>query len=317
MAKHLMLIHGRHFKPGKDKLKANWFGTIEHGLQRDGHNDGLAAYDDTNTKKTFVYYGDISNEFLKSNDNSYNEGKDVEDRGKCLNLLKKYGREAFLEEEGKRNYKNLEGALPWKERLADMFGGTAETIGIAGPLIRMVAKDVEHYWDPDAAFGSDVRWRLTEPLHKALCDGDDIMLVSHSLGTMISYDVLWKFSHYGEYSELRETGNKLNTLVTLGSPLGNETVKNNLKGGSAGGIRRYPTLIRTWENFSAKDDYISHDETLEDDYRKMQREKIVDSIHDHRLYNLAVRHGKSNPHHGAGYLIHPKFVAVLAKWLTA
>ncbi len=40
-------------------------------------------------------------------------------------------------------------------------------------------------------------------------------------------------------------------------------------------------------------------------------------IRDHRIYNLALRHGKSNPHHGAGYLIHPQFINVLARWLTA
>ena len=38
-------------------------------------------------------------------------------------------------------------------------------------------------------------------------------------------------------------------------------------------------------------------------------------IVDRRLHSLAARHGKSNPHHGAGYLIHPVFTDVLAGWL--
>ena len=126
------------------------------------------------------------------------------------------------------------------------------------------------------------------------------MLVSHSLGTMIAYDVLWKFSYYGEYSELRRTRNKLNKLVTLGSPLGNEAVRKNLKGSGTTGRRRFPNLINTWENFAAKDDYISQDEKLKVDCGEMLRRGMVSSIRDHHPYNLAIRHGKSNPHHGVG-----------------
>ena len=314
MSKHLILIHGRHFKPAEDVLKANWLDAIRHGLARDGHKSLLPTYDDT-IKRTFVYYGNFSNAFLRNYGNTYDEPADVKDRRECLDQLKQYPREAFLGEQGKTNYDALPGASSWKERLADMFGGVASILRIADPLISMVAKDIDHYWNPDTAFGSDVRWRLTEPLNKALCDGDDIMLVSHSLGTMISYDVLWKFSYYGEYKALREKGHKLNMLVTLGSPLGDKTVMKNLKGGDTSGLRRYPTLIRTWENFAAEDDYISYDETLTDDYENMKHAGMVDSVYDHRLYNLAVRHGKSNPHHGVGYLVHPKFINLLARWL--
>lgn len=314
MAKRLILIHGRHFKPAKDILKANWCDAIRHGLKRDKDEKLLTTYDGID--KNFVYYGDLSNAFLRKHGSTYDETKDVKDRQECLGRLKKYSYNAFLRKYGKKNYEALEGASAWKEGLADMFGGLAGTLRVADPLISMVAKDIDHYWNPDTAFGSKVRWRLTEPLKKALYDGDDIMLVSHSLGTMISYDVLWKFSYYGEYETLRERGNKLNTLVTLGSPLGDKTVMKNLKGGSASGPRRYPTLIRTWKNFAAEDDYISYDQTLADDYKNMKRAKMVKSVRDHRLYNLAVRYEKSNPHHGVGYLIHPKFINVLAIWLA-
>lgn len=317
MGKHLMLIHGRNFKPSKEPLEALWFDAILSGLQRD-FSDLVPVYKKEEVKKTFIYYGDISNEFLESSDNPYDEEKeikDIRDRQECLKALKMYRDKAAFLENGESNYKSLQGASGLKEKLATAFVGDFSTfIGLAEPLIRMLAKDVSHYWDPDTAFGSSVRWRLTEPLRKALHEGDDIMLVSHSLGSMIAYDVLWKFSYYGEYSELRKTGNKLSKLITLGSPLGNETVKKNLKGSGANGTRRYPTLIRTWENFSAEDDYISHDETLENDYRKMRLSGMVE-IRDHDLYNLALRDGNSNPHHSLGYLIHPKFIEVLAGWL--
>ena len=314
MAKHLMLIHGRHFKPNMTDLRANWLDAIKHGLERDGHKDALAVYRER--KPTFVYYGNISNKFLKKYDDSYDKEADVADRKECLRILKDYSRADFLGDEGESNYQALDGYSPLNEWFLDAFAGVADFFRIADPLVRGFAADLAHYWNPDAEYGSEVRWRLTEPLNKALHEGDDVMLVSHSLGSMIAYDVLWKFSHYGEYKSLRKTNNKLSKLVTLGSPLGNETVKRNLKGANADGPRRYPALIRTLENFAAEDDYISHDETLKDDYRKMKRHKLVGSIKDHRIYNLAVRNGETNPHHGAGYLIHPEFIEVLAEWLT-
>ncbi|SVD18470.1 uncharacterized protein METZ01_LOCUS371324, partial [marine metagenome] len=42
---------------------------------------------------------------------------------------------------------------------------------------------------------------MTEPLAKALSQDDDILILSHSLGTVIAYDVLWKFSYYGEWQD--------------------------------------------------------------------------------------------------------------------
>ena len=316
MGKHLVLIHGRHFKPSKHALQELWFEAIEHGLDRDCSHL-VKTYQDI--KRTFVYYGDISNEFLSRNrrrcEDLYDECKDLNDRRCCLDRLKAYRRAEFLGNEGKKTYRALEGYAPGKETLFDLLGGFADVIGLAGLAIRTIAPDIDHYWEPDSSFASDVRCKLTSELGKALCAGDDVMVVAHSLGSMIAYDVLWKFSYYSEYRELRRRGNPLSILVTLGSPLGNETVKRFLKGSSASGQRKYPTVLRRWENLAAEDDYVCHDETLCDDYRKMERWEMIDSIRDHRIYNLAVRHEESNPHHGVGYLIHPHFIEILGHWL--
>jgi hypothetical protein len=53
----------------------------------------------------------------------------------------------------------------------------------------------------------------------------------------------------------------------------------------------------------------------EDDFRDMGKWDLVDSIENHRIYNLAVRNGRSPHHHGAGYLIHPVLSEVVAGWL--
>jgi hypothetical protein len=41
----------------------------------------------------------------------------------------------------------------------------------------------------------------------------------------------------------------------------------------------------------------------------------ISTIRDYRIYNLAVRYGKSNPHSSVGYLIHPRVAQIIASWL--
>ena len=115
---------------------------------------------------------------------------------------------------------------------------------------------------------------MTVPLEKALREDQDVLIISHSLGTLIAYDVLWKFSHYGEYQDIRQR--KVSVWVTLGSPLGDETNKRSLKGSAASPPRRYPHNIRRWVNVAANDDVVSHDGTVADDYREMQRRQLVE-----------------------------------------
>ena len=43
--------------------------------------------------------------------------------------------------------------------------------------------------------------------------------------------------------------------------------------------------------------------------------RLVSSIRDYRIYNMAVRYGKSNPHSSVGYLIHPRVTKIVADWL--
>lgn len=95
----------------------------------------------------------------------------------------------------------MPGKTGLKEFLADIFEYPLHFFNIAKPLITMVAPDMLHYWNQDSEFGSNVRWRLTQELKKAQEEENDILLLSHSLGTLISYDVLWKFSYYGEYQK--------------------------------------------------------------------------------------------------------------------
>ena len=54
MAKHLILIHGRDFKPSENEIKDHWLTTVRHGLVRDHGKTAGTAFD--SLTKHFVYY---------------------------------------------------------------------------------------------------------------------------------------------------------------------------------------------------------------------------------------------------------------------
>ncbi len=263
--KHIVFIHGRHFKPDPEVLTRNWYAALRHGLKRDGNTTALDKFNAV--QKTMVYYGDISNEFLVGKGLQFDKAEDTADRKKTLRLLKQYSPNHFSLPQAKKIYNNLPGKTAMKEFLADTIGEIAAGFRVGKRLISHVAPDMAHYWNTETQYGSDVRWRLTQPLAAALRKDHDILLVSHSLGTMIAYDVLWKFSYYGEYQDIREK--RISQLITMGAPLADETIKRNLKGAHVKGTRRYPTNIERWDNFAAEDDFISHDQSVQDDFKEM------------------------------------------------
>lgn len=311
--KRLVLIHGRDFKPDKSDLKTLWMQALRHGIRRD-HPTLLDRFNAV--EMDFVYYGRQSAERLKEEKREYDKKVDLENRRACLKALKAWQREDFLGAKGAANYRGLPGRSGTAQRLADMLASPMKSMRLDEFAITKVAPDMRYYWNQDSKYGSNLRWTLTAPLAKALEQKDDVLLISHSLGTMICFDVLWKFSYYGEYQALRKNGSRVSHWITMGSPLGNETVKRRLKGASATGDRRYPSVVQKWTNIAAKDDFISHDEDLANDYRKMVGSHLSEPITDLEVYNLAVRGSKSNPHHGAGYLVLPQVADAVADWLT-
>jgi len=313
MAKTLFLVHGRSFKPARRVLRRSWTDALRHGIDRDF---GVVGADRLRRVKVrFIYYGDQSNAFLRRSGYDYDEADDRADRRACLARLKNYATGDFLGAAGKQNYRRLDGRAAILEALADVFSGPLHLLRLSDRLISVVAPDIREYWNPDTQYGSAVRWPLTQKLSGALGRGEDVMLISHSLGTMIAYDVLWKLSYYGEYRALRRKNPQRVTWLTLGSPLSDGTVRSNLMGTAASGTRRYPTVVKAWHNVAAEDDYIAHDQSVADDYDDMRTAKLVDAITDYRIFNLAVRGGKANPHHGPGYVIHPTVTQLVYDWL--
>ena len=170
--------------------------------------------------------------------------------------------------------------------------------------------------------------RIRDPLERELREAWDdpaierVMIISHSMGSLVAYDVLWRFSHRGEPVYRRYRDRRVEHLITMGSPLGDRVLRDSMlierwesaprSKNRAERVRFYPTNIGSWHNYAAYGDIVCHDATLEDDFFEGMRANIdgyaSDSFRDYRkLYNpYRGRNGKPNPHKSYGYLIQPK-----------
>jgi hypothetical protein len=311
MAKRVVFIHGRHVMPLEEELRGLWFEAVSHGLRRDFGE--AAAQRFAATAKSFVYYGDLSNAILNRTQGA-GIPADIESRAASLQRLKRYRKSDF----DKDNYNRLSKLGFVKEALADTFSDALSVVRAGTPLISAVAPDMVDYWDEEGYFGSEIHLRLSGVLKEAFDNDEEIMLVSHSLGTIICYDSLWHFSHNDEYRNDYGAKKKVDLFVTMGSPLGDENAKQNLRGKEGSGALRYPHNIRRWVNLSAEDDYVSHDRVLKDDFHEMYKEGLLEEpiVDIHPLYNLTVHDEVSVPHAATGYLLHPAFIDVLHGWIN-
>ena len=78
-----------------------------------------------------------------------------------------------------------------------------------------------------------------------------ILLIGHSMGSVIAYEALWQMSRAN-----REPMH-IDLLLTMGSPLGQRYMQQRLKGSDAIGSVRYPGNIARWINLSAEGDMTS------------------------------------------------------------
>lgn len=182
---------------------------------------------------------------------------------------------------------------------------------------RVVARqfgDVMGYFR-SPAFAACVRKRLTDLLIPALRRRERVLLLAHSFGSVVAYDVLWQLSHRREHVALHER--TITCLVTMGSPLGDRTIKGYLLGWRRSLAQRYPTNIERWTNLSARGDIICHDASLANDFQPMLSRGLVEEFAERTncctVYRS--REGVWNPHKLYGYLILPEVGRLLARHL--
>ena len=304
----LVFVHGRDFKPAPDEFLDLSLNALSSGLERD-IPDALGPF--YSMQKRLAWYGDITHEFLTGQGLRYDEALDSGDRRNVLTTLRGISKKKNF---GVARYDRLPGKNALPEFAADVIAPILSHIGFSERLIKKVGIDLCEYWNEESDFGERIRERVRTTICQALDDEHEILLISHGTGCIVTYDVLWQLCHDPAYSE-GYADKKIDAWMTLGAPLGDSMVAKRLLGAKNRGRKRYPHNVVSWHNLAAEDDFMSHDNTLADDFKAMLKLKQVSSIRDYRIYNLAVRYGRSNPHSSLGYLIHPRTVQVVADWL--
>ena len=304
----ILIVHGGDFKPPEEVYLDEAATALHAGVRRD-FPDHVEAFGKVGIE--LAYYGDIGNEYLRSKGRHYDEQLDIGDRRNALESLRKI---PLRKKVGLQQYDKLRGKSAVPEAIADVASPLFGVLGLTTVLVSMVAKDFALYLSGNTEFTQQVRERVRSKLMEMLRRGDKVMLMSHGTGAAVAYDVLWQLSH-GETYRDEFSASKIEVFVTLGSPISDDMIRRRLLGARRRATERFPTNIITWENVSAEDDYLCHDKTVANDLKAMMREHVISSINDYRVYNHAMRYGKSNPHCSLGYFIHPRVVKIVVDWI--
>ncbi len=272
MSKFIIIgIHGLLNKPPRELLESWWADAMAEGLRRN-HNMSVQA--------TFklAYWADIRNSepiaeadleegYEKAAGQGALERHDPEVVDKVRAVAQKWGGKMFDIK------KQLFGIGP---HLEDLMGVKFD--------------DLADYYDKEN-IRQQMRARLSELLERHR--NKRIMLIAHSMGSIIAYDVLRLYEH----SESIEVEH----FITIGSPLGLPIVAHKIRGEFR--TRKTPNNVRRWTNIADPGDKVALDCNLADEYKSTNGVRVLDVL----TYNRYVNHkGKANHHKSYGYLRAPE-----------
>lgn len=265
-------IHGLKNKPSKAVLEPWWKDALREGLRRN-HGEQHAELD-----FGLAYWADVRNSApipLDQLEESYVELEDV-------GPLRRYESNSHLE-------RARTIAQKWGGRAIDKAKDLVET-DVAEKLLSVTLEDLGDYYE-DPAIRNAIRERLAEMLRANR--GRRILLVSHSMGSIIAHDVLRMAE---DDPDLR-----IEHWITIGSPLGLPLVAEKIR--DEFGEQRTPGNVDRWSNLADPGDKVALDCDLRDDFREANGVRVEDDL----LHNDYVNHqGEPNCHKSYGYLRAPE-----------
>ena len=254
----LLLVHGRsqEMAPGADRSaaavaayvegrKREWLAGLAHGLTLAGHPPLLpdAVY--------YPFYGNLLADLIAAHERAGGRAPDLEAAPVAVQATRT--RDDLIleaaEELGFRPSRRLARTDPElvapvvaveKARAAGAEAGwsdllktriirealrfLAEKTGTSEFIIQQFLRDVAYYLEDDRIRAA-VQKEVAGAIDRAVADGHrDLVVVAHSLGSIIAYDTCADFS----------ANIRVRLLVTAGAPLGYPIVRRNLRGGPEG-----------------------------------------------------------------------------------
>lgn len=246
----IMKIHGLANKPPAAQLEAGCRKAILEGLKRNCGNT------EQQIEFASIYWADVC----------YKEegAKDPDDEpyiaAPGTGPLPKY-EDRWIDHLKETGLSLGGSALDWGKHYADAHR-------IADTVLQKKLKDLHRYYN-EPTLRSELRRRLKDAL-VAVGSNTRIMLLAHSMGSIIAYDVL------------RDIGRdnprfQLDHFVTLGSPLGLPHVLSRIR--QENHEVRTPSVVARWTNLADRRDPVALDVHLANDYRANDREvKVSDNL---------------------------------------
>ncbi len=274
MNKHYIAIHGRSNKPPAHILEDSWLRAIND--DRKQVNQPLI----NKLQFSMAYYADVFyQQPLYFDPEPYLP--DIPTNHSPIPLAVDEDHLSEMMEQNKWRLNNR-----FFEPLLSEFGVYRALNYLSKPLLRYWLTDVYHYFH-DPAFALEIEKPLIRLLQQYR--HHSITLISHSLGTVIAYNVLQKLAAHRTTQDIT-----IDKWITLGSPLGLASVKAQLKRNLQGSLT-VPENVSAWHNYSDKRDIVCIDGDLADDFAKNNSGV---NVQDFQIVNAY----PGNPHKSYGYL---------------
>ena len=279
--RHLLFLHGRG-QEGCDPelLRRTWTAGLNHGLTL----AGLATIDPADVH--FPFYGDVllqppAHESLTADP----AGNEVYQQ-LVSEAAAQLGMPTALEAGEPDTAEGLPGlGSDLLSRLNQQLSWIAARSGLDDFLIARIFGDVAAY-----LHDAQTRRRVLDTVMETVPDSGRLVLVSHSLGTVVAMDLMSRLPAAVE----------VDLLVTAGSPLGLDAVYKRLE---SGGPHR-PARIEFWLNTWYAGDPVAIGCPLSRSWAG-------------QLQELAVLNPKDHPHDIAEYLQHPPVAGTISVRLLA
>jgi hypothetical protein len=266
-------IHGLLNKPEKDVLEKWWMEAIAEGLRRNCEAQLDSPFE-------LVYWADIQypspipvDELSERYEHAQGEGPLERYDPKTFDKIR-----AFTQKWG--------GRLLDKEKDLIGLGSNVEK------LLGVGVNDLAKYYD-SADKRKQMRARLSELLKQH--NEERKVLIAHSMGSIIAYDVLRELDNRDMKS--------IEHFITIGSPLGLPIVTQKIR--KEFGQTKTPENALRWTNIADPADKVALDCNLSDDYKKPSAAGV--KVSDILVHNDYVNHeGEANNHKSYGYLRTPE-----------
>jgi hypothetical protein len=222
--------------------------------------------------------------------------------------------EALLTQDGPTQ-QDVREALSIRRRIAWFLYTTADAFNVLIPLlpdraVRATIQETARYFSDKGKIGQQVRELLKAPLREMFARGERVIVIGHSMGSIVAYDALWELTH------IEKNPGRVDLFLTMGSPLGMRFTQKRLLGAHEEGPWRYPHDIHRWINITSQGDLTALDASLRDDYKAMLTSGVTQSIADVNggIFNYFRTDLGLNVHRSYGYLVNPRVGEIIATW---